>query len=174
MGFIKMKLFLLFYICFRSVESLDMTSIMSKLPPQTMMALGQEISMTELMAVDGSLFEGFSEEKMMSVFMMDPKALKQFFAMTENHQKLVTANLRITDNSVIQGIKENGWLPYFDEKPPAIHKEKGGKGSKVKLPKPPKRGKKGGKIKAGKKKKKAGKSKGKKGFKQNEDYPLVG
>merc|ERR1712025_882037 len=110
----------------------------------------------------------------MSVFMMDPKALKQFFAMTEKQQKLVTANLRITDNSVIQGIKENGWLPYFDEKPIATQKEKGGKGSKVKFPKPPKKGKKGGKMKGGKKgkkdkkpkggkKNKAGKSKGKKG-----------
>merc|ERR1712048_18034 len=153
----KMRLFLLLYVWIRSAESLDMTAVMGSLDVGTLTALGKEISMTEIMQVDSSLFNDFDDTKMKSVFKMDPKALKEFFGLDIEKQRAITTNLKDVSNSDIENIKMGEWEKWLKAPSKSKGKGKGGKPAKGE-----KGGKKGGKSKKGKKDK-GKKDKGKKG-----------
>merc|ERR1712048_233354 len=156
----KMRLFLLLYVWIRSTESLDMTAVMGSLDVVTLTALGKEISMTEIMQVDSSLFNDFDDTKMKSVFKMDPKALKEFFGLDIEKQRAITTNLKDVSNSDIENIKMGEWEKWLKAPSKSKGKGKGGKPAKG-----GKGGKKGGKSKKDKKgkKDKGKKDKGKKG-----------
>merc|ERR1712048_364175 len=155
----KMRLFLLLYVWIRSAESLDMTAVMGSLDVVTLTALGKEISMTELMQVDSSLFNDFDDTKMKSVFKMDPKALKEFFGLDIEKQRAITTNLKDVSNSDIENIKMGEWEKWLKAPSKSKGKGKGGKPAKGE-----KGGKKGGKSK---KDKKGKKDKGKKDKKES-------
>merc|ERR1712048_1391370 len=165
----KMRLFLLLYVWIRSAESLDMTAVMGSLDVTTLTALGKEISMTEIMQVDSSLFNDFDDTKMKSVFKMDPKALKEFFGLDIEKQRAITTNLKDVSNSDIENIKMGEWEKWLKAPSKSKGKGKGGKPAKG-----GKGGKKGGKRKKDKKGKKdkgkkgKNKAKGEKGKKTNQ------
>merc|ERR1712048_231616 len=114
----KMRTFSLFFFLFEFTRAVDLKFIISSLDSETKHALAKQIPIKNILKLDNAIFEGMDEEKLKTIFKIDPKALKMWltadyhYDFEEDREELIDVKkemakiLRNLPNDQIEQIKE--------------------------------------------------------------------